>query len=612
VVFRGVERELNPVISSSTYKKNLRFMNCRSLDKKTYFFSRNTSPMDTNIWQSKPHKSRGNTMQNTTRNSLLAISICAVFNTTNVSATTINSDARLPKSNGVWENDLGHIKAGDQTFLSWAAYFQSDFYKEQRGRCGALSPNSQQSQTLWGNTGDCTNSYTNPSSAYDPNGGLYRIPVVVHVITRTNGTGYISDAMVQSQIDVLNEDFQALPGSLGSPGTDCALEFYLATTDPDGNSTSGITRSTSNSWYNDHGNYKNALSWDTNKYLNMYTNTAGGYLGYAYIPNGGGVVGSNLDGVVINWQAFGRNSPMSPYHLGRTTTHEVGHYLGLFHTFQGGCASASGCNSNGDLICDTNPESGPNYSGCWSSSCGSTDPVKNYMDYSEDLCMDNFTPYQARRMRCTTFNWRFNLWAWDNGGGSDPVGACCTGTDCNEITNDVCLASGGTYEGNNSSCVSTLCNDTGGGNPIDATPVGAYVQTGTSIGGSWSNVDASDNAYYSIGAAKMGSQYECSVDITFVAASTTASRIDLRTEIGASVSGLKTKIYVYNHTNGSWKRIIQYNQGTGDIVKEANDLRSPSKYIDSVTGEILVRVFCSKRNGNFVTYIDEVNVSVTP
>ena len=105
------------------------------------------------------------------------------------------------------------------------------------------------------------------------------------------------------------------------------------------------------------------------------------------------------------WSSIGLNAPIGPpYNLGRTTTHEVGHYLGLYHTFDGGCAPASGCNTNGDLICDTNPESSPNFSPCNRSTCGSPDPTNNYMDYSDDICMTEFTEEQARRMRCTLEN----------------------------------------------------------------------------------------------------------------------------------------------------------------------------------------------------------------
>jgi hypothetical protein len=250
-----------------------------------------------------------------------------------------------------------------------------------------------------GVTSDCNASSTNPAAEYDPQGGAdYAVPVVFHILQRRNGTGNVSDALINSQIDVLNEDFGAFGNGAG--GTNTRIQFTLA----------GVTRSKNNSWYNDSGTYYNSLAWDTTQYLNIYTNTAGGNLGYAYVPSGGGVVGNIWDRVVLYWPAVGRLAPYgAPYDLGRSATHEVGHYLGLYHTFDGGCVSASGCYQNGDLICDTNPESGPNYSPCSRSTCGSSDPTDNYMDYSDDVCMSQFTSDQAHRMRCTLENFRVDL-----------------------------------------------------------------------------------------------------------------------------------------------------------------------------------------------------------
>lgn len=255
--------------------------------------------------------------------------------------------------------------------------------------------------------GDCSLFRTVPDAAYDPSVGVYRVPVVVHVIQRTDGTGFISDARVRSQIDILNEDFRAIAGSLGAPGTDTGIEFYLATEDPDGNPTDGITNSTNNTWYNDSGRYWQTLAWDTNRYLNIYTNSASGALGYVPDLPQGGIVGDDADRVVVLHSTFGRGAPLAPFNLGRTATHEVGHYLGLYHTFSGGCGSTGSCNTTGDLICDTNGENSPTF-GCPGSrsSCGLPSPFDNYMDYSDDRCMNKFTPIQARRMRCTIENYR--------------------------------------------------------------------------------------------------------------------------------------------------------------------------------------------------------------
>lgn len=301
----------------------------------------------------------------------------------------------------VVQSDDGVIHVGNMTFDSWAEFFDSDVFKSKGMRCGStfldgvLDPADAPS--------DCSYNNTNPLDSYAPV-TPYRIPVVVHVLRNSNGTlGDISESMVESQIRILNEDFLALAGTNGGQGTDIQVEFFLATLDPNGQPTNGITYSNNTTWYNDSGTYYNELAWDPNRFLNIYTNTAGGYLGYVPFLPQNGAVGSKADRVVINWTAFGDNSPGGPpYHKGRTATHEVGHYLGLFHTFDNGCGSATACYTSGDRICDTQPEGSPAF-GCPTgrTTCSDPDPVRNYMDYSDDLCMTNFTPEQARRMRCT-------------------------------------------------------------------------------------------------------------------------------------------------------------------------------------------------------------------
>lgn len=136
-------------------------------------------------------------------------------------------------------------------------------------------------------------------------------------------------------------------------------------------------------------------------------------------------MGDDADRVVVLHEAFGRGSPLRPFDLGRTATHEVGHYLGLYHTFDGGCGTISGCDRTGDLICDTNRQSTPTW-GCPASatSCGAPAPFDNYMDYSDDRCMERFTPIQARRMRCTLESYRGNLYS------IEPVG--CSPADLAE------------------------------------------------------------------------------------------------------------------------------------------------------------------------------------
>ncbi len=296
------------------------------------------------------------------------------------------------------------------TYNSWEAVHNSGYFQLENTRCGTGS------FVGMGDFGDvsrggsnCSFSRTTIRPEYDPSVEKYRIPVVVHIIQTSSGTGSMPDSRVFSQIEILNEDFLAIPGSNGAPGTDVQIEFYLATEDPNGNPTTGITRSTNNTWFNDGGGYYNTLAWDTNRYLNIYTNNGGGALGY--VPNlpQSGIAGSASDRVVILYSTFGRNAPYVPFNLGRTVTHEVGHYLGLEHTFSGGCSNSY---TSGDLIVDTNPESSPTF-GCPGNrnSCGLQAPFHNYMDYSDDICMNQFTPEQSNRMRCSLLNFRPNVYS---------------------------------------------------------------------------------------------------------------------------------------------------------------------------------------------------------
>ncbi|MEM1184003.1 MAG: zinc metalloprotease [Planctomycetota bacterium] len=308
-----------------------------------------------------------------------------------------------------------------ELFGSWGEVADAGVYTMAEARCGTFDKpviaDGGFDQLGRVSPADCSFNRTNIDADYDPSVERYRIPVVVHVIQSTNGTGNLSDAQVRSQIDILNEDFQAIAGTNGAPGTDMNVEFFLATEDPNGNPTNGITRSTNNQWFNDGGGYWNSLAWDTNRYLNIYSNSASGALGYvADFPQQSGYVGSNADRVVVLYSTFGRNAPFSPFNLGRTGTHEVGHYFGLFHTFSGGCASQSNCYNNGDLVCDTNNESSP-FFGCSGgrTTCGTADPIDNYMDYSDDRCMNKFTPEQVNRMRCTLLNYRPDLYEIEGG-----------------------------------------------------------------------------------------------------------------------------------------------------------------------------------------------------
>ncbi len=233
------------------------------------------------------------------------------------------------------------------------------------------------------------------------------IPVVVHIVYRTSAEN-ISDAQVQSQIEVLNEDFQRLnadasntPSLFQSVAADAEIRFCLATRDPLGNPTNGITRTqttkTSFSVYTDDVKYSSQGgkdAWPTDQYLNIWVcNLGGGVLGYAQFPNGGPAA---TDGVVIDYRYFGRGgSAQAPYNKGRTATHEVGHWLNLRHIW-------GDAQCGDDYVNDTPVQQGPNY-GCPTfpkPSCGNTsDMFMNYMDYTDDACMNLFTQGQKTRMR---------------------------------------------------------------------------------------------------------------------------------------------------------------------------------------------------------------------
>lgn len=254
--------------------------------------------------------------------------------------------------------------------------------------------------------------------AANPNRALqFTIPVVVHVIHNGEPVGVganISDAQVISQIQVMNEDFRRIVGSRGfnshPDGADIEVEFCLAKQTPDGCVTNGIDRidmsAVSTSWSGPGGNtdtvLKPATFWDASQYMNMWSVnfSNGNLLGFAQFPGGP----ANSDGVVSNYTYFGSNDAAGVtiggvFNLGRTMTHEVGHYLGLYHTFQGGCA-------DGDVCADTPAISGPN-GGCPTiDSCagGAADMVENYMDYTNDSCMNVFTNDQKARVINTMTN----------------------------------------------------------------------------------------------------------------------------------------------------------------------------------------------------------------
>jgi hypothetical protein len=248
------------------------------------------------------------------------------------------------------------------------------------------------------------------------NDSTYIIPVVVHVIYHADNASVenVSDEQVQSQIDVLNEDYNTtnenildVPAIWQPLVRNSKIMFVLANTDTNGNYTNGITRTATNipdafsifdnRIYSKADGGQNA--WNSNYYLNIWVcDLENNVLGFAAFP--GSI--QNSDGVVINYKAFGRfKNTKAPYNYGRTATHEVGHWLNLVHIWgddNGGC-------SNDDAISDT-PKQANSTTRCPSfpktDACTVTAPgimYMNYMDYTDDRCMSFFTNRQVERMK---------------------------------------------------------------------------------------------------------------------------------------------------------------------------------------------------------------------
>jgi hypothetical protein len=216
--------------------------------------------------------------------------------------------------------------------------------------------------------------------------GSVTIKVYWHTITNTSGAGALSTTAINNQISVLNAAYANTP-----------FKFTLVSTDTTAN----------NSWYTTTGGtyetqMKNALRKGTAADLNVYSNNmGGGLLGWATFPSSYSSQ-PKMDGVVILYSSL-PGGTASPFNLGDTATHEVGHWLGLYHTFQGGCTTTN------DSVSDTPAESTP-ASGCPTGrntcSAAGVDPIDNFMDYSDDACMNKFTAGQVNRMDSMVIQYR--------------------------------------------------------------------------------------------------------------------------------------------------------------------------------------------------------------
>ena len=239
------------------------------------------------------------------------------------------------------------------------------------------------------------------------------IPIIFHVLY-SNGITNISDAQIMSQMDILNDDYARknldtinTPDMFDTLAADTRIQFCLAHQTPDGDWTNGVTRkSTTKTTFNMSNNEAKFDSkggidaWDTDKYLNIWIvpeiidGGISGILGYAQMPGGN----SATDGVVVGYKFVGDIGTASiPFNKGRTLTHEIGHYFNLYHIWGDDFGSCSGS----DFVYDTPNQASKNF-GCPTHphiSCSNEgDMFQNYMDYTNDTCMNLFTLGQRDRM----------------------------------------------------------------------------------------------------------------------------------------------------------------------------------------------------------------------
>jgi hypothetical protein len=218
------------------------------------------------------------------------------------------------------------------------------------------------------------------------------IAVYVHVITSSSGGGNLANSQIASQINVLNAAYAST-----------GWQFQLVRTDWTVNDT----------WYamgpgtTAEAQAKAALHLGSAGDLNLYTaGIGGGLLGWATFPWDYASAPS-MDGVVLLYSSLPGGSA-APYNLGDTATHEIGHWMGLYHTFQGGCSKSN------DLVADTPAERSPAYGcpvgrdTCMGKNFPGLDPIGNFMDYTDDACMNQFTSGQDSRMDSSFSAYRYN------------------------------------------------------------------------------------------------------------------------------------------------------------------------------------------------------------
>jgi hypothetical protein len=261
--------------------------------------------------------------------------------------------------------------------------------------CATYTPTDSESDAIERHTEMLSELMNQRGGRFDvaANATTVNVNVYFHVITNTSGAGAISDTVLANQLRVLNDSYSGLTG-----GANTKFRFVKAGTDRTANNTyfaAGYGSTAERSM-------KTALRKGTAKDLNLYFNQpTTGELGWATFPSSysGNPI---MDGVVCDGRTVPGGS-FSPYNEGDTATHEVGHWLGLYHTFQGGCGGS------GDQVSDTPAEKSAAF-GCPTgrNTCTTTgvDPIENFMDYTDDFCMYKFSAGQATRAASQSSTYR--------------------------------------------------------------------------------------------------------------------------------------------------------------------------------------------------------------